>query len=62
MVTAHEVIHEVHKSGEQGLVLKIDYEKAYDRVNLDFLFEILELRGFSSLFVRLIRQVVRGAR
>ena len=62
MVTAHEVIHEEHKSGEQGLVLKIDYEKAYDRVNLDFLFEILELRGFSSLFVRLIRQVVRGAR
>lgn len=30
---AHEVIHEVKKSGSQGLVLKLDYEKAYDRVS-----------------------------
>jgi hypothetical protein len=41
VVTAHEIIHEVHRKKEQGLVLKIDYEKAYDKVNLDFIFEIL---------------------
>ena len=33
VVTSHEAIHEVHKSKESGIVLKIDYEKAYDRVN-----------------------------
>jgi hypothetical protein len=48
-------MHEVHKKKEQGLVFKIDYEKAYDKVNLDFLREVLELRGFSSTFVRLIK-------
>jgi mannosylglycoprotein endo-beta-mannosidase len=30
VVTAHEVIHEIHSKKEQGLVFKIDYEKAYD--------------------------------
>ena len=33
VVMAHEVIHEVHRSGTAGLVLKLDYEKAYDRVS-----------------------------
>jgi hypothetical protein len=46
VVTAHEIIHEVHSKKSQGLVFKIDYEKAYDRVNLDFLYEILVGRGF----------------
>ena len=36
VVTAHEAIHDVHSRKEKGLVLKIDYEKAYDKVNLDF--------------------------
>jgi hypothetical protein len=47
VVTAHEIVHEVHKRKLQGFVSKIDYEKTYDRVNLDFLYEILQLRGFS---------------
>lgn len=32
-VTAHEIIHSVHQKNEKGLVLKLDYEKAYDRLN-----------------------------
>ena len=32
-VMAHEVIHEVHRSRDAGLILKLDYEKAYDRVS-----------------------------
>ena len=55
VVTAHEVIHDVHVRKERGLVLKIDYEKAYDKVNLDFLYEILELRGFSPFWIILIK-------
>ena len=55
VVTAHEVIHDVHVRKERGLVLKIDYEKAYDKVNLDFLYEILELRGFSPFWIRLVK-------
>jgi hypothetical protein len=46
VVIAHEVLHSIHKSKTPGVVLKLDYEKAYDRVNLDFLFESLKLRGW----------------
>ena len=42
VVTAHEVMHSTAKSGNPELVLILDYEKAFDKVNLDFLIEILE--------------------
>jgi hypothetical protein len=60
VVTAHEIIHEVHRNKKQGLLFKIDYGKAYDKLNLYFLYEVLELRGSSSTFVRLIKQNTQG--
>jgi hypothetical protein len=41
VVSAHKIIHEMHRKKVKGLVFKIDYEKAYDRVNFDFLYDIL---------------------
>jgi hypothetical protein len=32
IVTPHEVMHSVHQGKERGLVLKLDYEKAYDKL------------------------------
>jgi hypothetical protein len=49
VVIAHEIVHSIHKSKEPGVLLKLDYEKAYDRVNIDFLIEILRLRGFGEM-------------
>jgi hypothetical protein len=45
VVRPHEVIHYVHSGKQQGVVLKLAYEKAYDKVNWDFLSEVLE-KGF----------------
>jgi hypothetical protein len=42
VVTGHEVIHYVHSGEEKGDILKLYYEKAFDKVNLDFLDELLE--------------------
>jgi len=50
VVVAHEIVHSLNKSKENGVVLKLDYEKAYERVSWDFLFEVLESRGFSSIW------------
>ncbi|RVW63564.1 Transposon TX1 uncharacterized 149 kDa protein [Vitis vinifera] len=36
------------RSGEEGVVFKIDFEKAYDHVKWDFLDHVLEKKGFSS--------------
>lgn len=60
VVVAHEIVHSIHKSKEPGVILKLDYEKAYDRVDLDFLFEILESRGFGDKWIRWLKQVVIG--
>ena len=41
VVIAHEIVHSIHRTGEKGVILKLDYEKAYDRVRWTFLFEML---------------------
>jgi SAM-dependent MidA family methyltransferase len=47
VVSAHEIFHAVAHGGQSGFVLKLDYEKAYDMVNRDFLIKMLTSRGFS---------------
>ena len=47
VVVAHEIVHSIHSSHVPGVVLKLDYEKAYNRVSWDFLFEVLKTRNFS---------------
>jgi hypothetical protein len=60
VVAAHEIIHEVHRSKESGVILKLDYEKAYDRVSWSFLEDMLKSRGFGPIWVRWIKQLVEG--
>jgi hypothetical protein len=59
VVVAHEIVHGIHKSGELGCVIKLDYEKAYDRVSWEFLFEILESRGFNSCWIQWIKRIIQ---
>jgi hypothetical protein len=33
VVMLHETIHEIHKKKMSGVILKLDFEKAYDKVN-----------------------------
>jgi hypothetical protein len=35
-VVLHETIHELHKKKKNGVILKLDFEKAYDKVNWSF--------------------------
>jgi hypothetical protein len=60
VVIAQELLHPVNKSKEPGLVIKLDDEKAYDRVNLDFLMDILKARGFGVKMLGWIRNLVFG--
>jgi hypothetical protein len=54
----HEIIHETKRRKEVGVILKLDFEKAYDKVNWSFLFEYMEMRGFDSKWRDWITQVV----
>jgi hypothetical protein len=58
VVAAHEVLHKVHQDKKQGFVLKLDYEKAYDKVSWAFLLEILEKRGFGKRWIVWIKRIM----
>jgi hypothetical protein len=60
VVAAHEVIHATHSSGDGGLVLKLDYEKPYDRVSWEFLDSMLDSRGFGLIFQKMCAQFFDG--
>ena len=50
----HEIFHSTHQKNEVGVILKLDFEKAYDKVNWEFLLSCLSLRGFSQTWIRKI--------
>ncbi|RVW81815.1 Transposon TX1 uncharacterized 149 kDa protein [Vitis vinifera] len=47
VLIANEIVDERRRSGEEGVVFKIDFEKAYDHVRWDFLDQVLEKKEFS---------------
>jgi len=42
----HKILHETKRKKQIGIILKLDFEKAYDKVKWSFLFRSLEARGF----------------
>jgi hypothetical protein len=47
VVVLHEIIHELHRKKMDGVLFKIDFEKAYDKVNWPFLQQTMRMKGFS---------------
>jgi hypothetical protein len=41
VVVAHKIIHDIYRNKEREVILKLDYKKAYDRVNWSFLEDML---------------------
>jgi hypothetical protein len=55
VVSAHEVIHDAVHKGQYGFIFTLDYEKAYDRVDRDFLLRVMRMRGFSPRWMSTLR-------
>lgn len=56
----HEILHETKRKNQLGIILKLDFEKAYGKVKWNFLFKCLEARGFCNHRCSWIEQVVSG--
>jgi hypothetical protein len=56
----HEIIHELKSKRLPAVLLKLDFEKAYDRVSWDFLREVLLRKGFEPVITHRIMQLVTG--
>jgi hypothetical protein len=62
VLVLHETIHELHHKKLDGVLLKIDFEKAYDKVNWSFLQQAMRMKGFDPKWCRWIHDFVsRGS-
>jgi hypothetical protein len=60
VLALHDIANELRSKKLGGLFLQLDFEKAYDRVDCDFLREMLHQEGFSPTVVHRLMQLVSG--
>jgi hypothetical protein len=48
IVTLHETLHETRKKKAYGIILKLDFEKAYDKIKCPFIQHVIRMKGFSD--------------
>jgi hypothetical protein len=58
VIVLHETIHELKIKKQKGIILKLDFEKAYDKVNWDFLQQVLRMKGIPNLWCQWMERVV----
>lgn len=46
ILISNEIIHSIKNKQSEGIILKLDFEKAFDSVDWDFLWGALEGFGF----------------
>ena len=53
-------IHELHTKKQNGVILKIDFEKEYDKVKWDFLQQSHRMKGFDPKWCEWVKCFVEG--
>uniref|UniRef100_A0A453N2N1 Reverse transcriptase domain-containing protein n=1 Tax=Aegilops tauschii subsp. strangulata TaxID=200361 RepID=A0A453N2N1_AEGTS len=48
VVILHETLHEIHSKKLDGVIIKMDFEKAYDKVKWPFLQQAMRMKGFNG--------------
>jgi hypothetical protein len=56
----YETVHELQRKKQKGLILKLDFEKVYDKVNWTFLQQVLRMKGFPEKWCQWIQKIVTG--
>jgi hypothetical protein len=60
IVSLHEMIHEAKRKKQQGIILKLDFEKAYDKVDWEYLTKCISQKGFSPLWCKFFDLIVKN--
>ena len=56
MILGQEILHSSFVNKQPGVVIKIDFEKTYDKIHWDYLIEILKSRNFELKWIQWITQ------
>jgi hypothetical protein len=59
-VILHKTIHELHTKKVDEVIFKIDFEKAYDKVNWNFLHQTLRMKGFFEKWCSWVKHFTQG--
>nr|CAD1830576.1 unnamed protein product [Ananas comosus var. bracteatus] len=59
--TAHVLVHHYYASKQSAALLKIDFERAFDHINWDFLIDLLRARGFAPTWISWIQEILKSA-
>jgi hypothetical protein len=60
VLALHEILHETKRKKRIGVVLKLDFEKAYDKVSWEFLIQCLKKRGFNETWCDWVALMVKN--
>ena len=61
VLLANEVIEDLRRKGRRGLCLKVDFEKAYDSVRWEYMYDMLDRMGFHNTWIKWIRGCMESA-
>jgi len=61
VLSANEVIEDLRRRRMSGLCFKVDFEKAYDSVSWDFLYDMLQRLGFHCRWIMWIKGCLTSA-
>jgi hypothetical protein len=61
-VVIHEVLHEMSRKKQSDIILKLDFEKVYDKVSWHFLQGVMRNKGFCERWIDWTLKAVSGGR
>jgi hypothetical protein len=62
VVVLHDTLHEIKIRKTAAIVFKVDFEKAYVKIEKPFLEKVLIMKGFHVMFVNLVMATVNGGK
>ncbi|KAK1298031.1 hypothetical protein QJS10_CPB14g01221 [Acorus calamus] len=61
-MVVQECISAAHRDGKRGVVIKLDFSKAYDNVQWDFLLHLVTCHGFEPNWIWMVRDCISTAK
>ena len=62
ILIANEVVEEWKRCRQRGIIIKLDFEKAFDKVNWNYLLKMMELMDFPQRWRAWIKDCLSSAR